>query len=97
MSLVNKSGGIKAAFLSSLIFLISGCMVPPNLGPKAKPRGDLIAYKGKNDIAITYPEYDWWREYRDPQLIALIEKGLVNSPSITEAMARAQNPQSPTI
>src|SRR5262249_37553239 len=35
-----------------------------------------------------WPTQDWWRAYNDPQLTALIEEGLRNSPTMAEAAAR---------
>jgi NodT family efflux transporter outer membrane factor (OMF) lipoprotein len=72
------------------VLFLSGCMVTPDLGPKAELRKDLITYKqGSNNVS--YPNHNWWKDYQDTQLTTLIEEGLENSPSITEAMARVQN------
>ena len=77
------------SIVSILILLLSGCAILPELGPKAQPRADLIAYRdGKKDFV--YPNQDWWRLYNDPQLSYLIEEGLAKSPSIAEAVARIQ-------
>lgn len=81
---------IKTIFLWPLILLLSGCMMLPELGPKAEPRKDLVVYKGQGKTEFTYPEQDWWKLYNDPQLNALIEEGLTNSPSIFDAAARIQ-------
>jgi NodT family efflux transporter outer membrane factor (OMF) lipoprotein len=35
-----------------------------------------------------WPQSDWWRGYNDPQLSALIDEALQNSPSLAEAQAR---------
>lgn len=90
MSLVSKSNRVRVTFLWSLIFLISGCMIPPNLGPKAEPRTDLLSYKGQNNSTITYPKHNWWEDYNDAQLAALIKEGIEKSPNIAEAMTRIQ-------
>ncbi len=77
-------------FIFSLSILLSSCMVPPELGPKIEPRKDLVMYKGQGKNEFIYPEQDWWKLYKDPQLNTLIEEGLANSPSILEAVARIQ-------
>ena len=73
-----------------LILFLSGCMIPPKLGQKAEPRKELIAYKGQGQNTFIYPKQNWWEDYKDVQLSALIEEGLANSPSIAEAMSRVQ-------
>ena len=79
----------KLFFISIPILLLSGCVVPPDLGPESKPREDLIAYKnGKNEFL--YPKQDWWKLYNDSQLNKLIEEGLSQSPTIVQAVARVE-------
>lgn len=83
---------VSFSFFSGLFILVvlSGCMVPPELGPKAELRKDLIKYN-QSDTNAVYPHHNWWKEYQDDQLIVLIEEGLANSPSIAEALTRIQN------
>ena len=40
------------------------------------------------DTAITWPADTWWTRYGDPQLNALVEDALRNSPSLSRAQAR---------
>ena len=69
---------------------LSGCAAMP----KAPP---TIAMKTPADYAsagslvadqIAWPRDDWWREFRDPQLDALMAEALADSPSIAIALAR---------
>lgn len=85
-----------ALCLSALLAFLSGCVVPPDLGPKSEPRVDLIAYgQGKNDFL--YPKNDWWILYNDHQLNQLIEEGLSQSPTIGQAIARLEKANAMTL
>jgi len=41
-----------------------------------------------NGAAAAWPAGDWWRQFGDPQLDALIEEGLAHSPNLKIAQAR---------
>ncbi|WCT74334.1 efflux transporter outer membrane subunit [Sphingomonas naphthae] len=81
--------------LSALLgpLLIAGCAAP-NLGPKpeiATPG----AYPMAQSLAATtptaaWPEAEWWRAYRDPQLDTLLAEALKGSPSVAIAAARVR-------
>ncbi len=75
----------------ALLLFLSGCMIPPDLGPKPDPRPDLISYKGNGESTFLYPKQDCWKQYNDPQLNQLIEEALSQSPTIAQAIARIQN------
>jgi NodT family efflux transporter outer membrane factor (OMF) lipoprotein len=79
-----------ASIASALFLLLSGCVIPPDLGPQSQPRDDLIIYKGQGESDFLYPKQDWWKLYNDLQLNSLIEEGLAQSPSVAEAAARIQ-------
>jgi multidrug efflux system outer membrane protein len=67
----------------------SACLsLPPN---DAAPKQVNIAAE---DFAraghAAWPAQDWWKQFHDPQLDALIDQALRNSPDIDVAMARAR-------
>ena len=68
--------------------LLAGCA---SMGPRAARPAlvDATALAGVSGGA-TAPAVDerWWREFKDPQLDALIDEALVGSPTIASAAAR---------
>lgn len=75
----------------ALTALLAGCAAVPDLGPKPVPRSpDSIA--ASQSLAATssaqWPTEGWWSAFGDPQLDALIQEGLAQSPDVAIAMAR---------
>ncbi len=71
--------------------LLAGCAAVPDVGPKPKPlAADAIAASRSlpGDPAASWPADEWWRQFSDPQLDALIDEGLRNSPDVAAAAAR---------
>lgn len=75
-----------------LAALLAGACAPvPDLGPKPLPRGPetIAAQQSLPGVAGTaWPGDLWWHELGDPQLDALIDEGLRNSPDVAAAAAR---------
>ncbi len=84
----NSVFAIKTIFSTLLVLSLSGCVTPPDLGEVPQPRSDLFSSKNQGLNPAIYPEQDWWKIYKDPQLDALIQEGLLRSPNIAEASAR---------
>lgn len=78
----------KTAFSSLLVLSLSACVIPPDLGELPQPRSDLVSNENKGSNSAVYPQQDWWKIYKDPQLDVLIQEGLARSPNIAEASAR---------
>lgn len=70
---------------------LAGCAAAPELGPKPQPIA-LAAIAAERtlvaDASGQWPGEDWWRDYGDAQLTALIEEGLRSSPDVAAAFAR---------
>jgi NodT family efflux transporter outer membrane factor (OMF) lipoprotein len=66
--------------------ILAGC-APMHDGPTPTPRLDG-AHVDLVDTAVTWPTDTWWTRYGDPQLNALVEEALRNSPSLSRAQAR---------
>nr|WP_017937996.1 efflux transporter outer membrane subunit [Pseudomonas thermotolerans] len=82
------------AFLGSFVVssIIAGCISTDGLAPQAeRQQAETLA----TDAAIRaaaeeagWPEVRWWAAYGDPQLDALIDSALRDSPTLAEATAR---------
>jgi NodT family efflux transporter outer membrane factor (OMF) lipoprotein len=71
--------------------LASACAAVPDLGPKPVPRGPesvAAAQSLPGTPGAAWPGDGWWRALGDPQLDALIDEGLRNSPDVAAAAAR---------
>ena len=71
--------------------LLAGCATVPDLGPKPVPRGPESIASSQSLPATPsaqWPAEGWWTMFGDPQLDALIQEGLANSPDVAVAMAR---------
>lgn len=73
-----------------LLFLLSGCALPPLKDDLKTSRTDKLADYTKDQAATVYPEKEWWSLYGDPQLTWLIEEGIKQSPRMAEAAARIE-------
>lgn len=70
--------------------LLSGCASVPHLPPAASldEHPALTTATSLNGGQADFPPADWWRSLGDPQLTALIEQGLRDSPDVAAAAAR---------
>ncbi|ANN77288.1 efflux transporter outer membrane subunit [Bordetella flabilis] len=74
--------------LMSLLMAIalSGCAF---MEKGSTPVGEISAQQlGLADQAPSWPTTQWWERYGDPQLDALVQEALANSPTMTSAQAR---------
>jgi NodT family efflux transporter outer membrane factor (OMF) lipoprotein len=75
----------------SAAVLLAGCAAVPDLGPKPTPRGPESIAASQSLPATPsaqWPADGWWTAFGDPQLDALVQEGLANSPDVAVAMAR---------
>ena len=75
----------------TVLLLTAGCVSAPRLGQKPVPlaAGDVAAARSLPASAEAgWPGDGWWTTFGDPQLDALIEEGLNNSPDVAAAGAR---------
>ncbi|PKB13638.1 NodT family efflux transporter outer membrane factor (OMF) lipoprotein [Novosphingobium kunmingense] len=78
---------------TALSLALAGCVAVPDAGvhpametAASIEAGQTLAERGN----ATWPPDQWWRLAGDPQLNALIEEGLANSPQVAVAMARVR-------
>ncbi len=77
---------MKRLLSTVLVLALSGCALMES-GPE--PVAALDAAKlGLTSQDTTWPETQWWQRYGDPQLNALLDEALANSPSMSAAQAR---------
>jgi NodT family efflux transporter outer membrane factor (OMF) lipoprotein len=81
---------------SSLILLtglaLAGCAAVPHIadGPAMRAADAPQSARSLQAPAIDWPQDDWWRRYKDPQLEGLIDAALTASPSLDIAAARVR-------
>ncbi|MBC7505491.1 MAG: efflux transporter outer membrane subunit, partial [Sandarakinorhabdus sp.] len=85
---------IRASAISAMLIglpLLAGC-VAASPDAALRPRGvtDVATLAAP---ATDWPQAEWWRAYRDPQLDALITEALVGSPDVAAADARLHRAQ----
>lgn len=71
--------------------LAAACAPVPKLGPQPTPRGpETVAAEQSLQASpgAAWPGDLWWRALGDPQLDALVDEGLRNSPDVAAAAAR---------
>ena len=76
---------------TALSLALAGCVAVPDAGVRpVMETADTI--EAAQTLAVrgntAWPPDQWWRLAGDPQLTALIEEGLANSPQVAVAMAR---------
>lgn len=76
--------------VACLVAMAAGCApMPSNERPAAIKRMDELASNQSFAVAsANWPMTDWWKAYGDPQLDALIEEALRDSPDLAVAEAR---------
>lgn len=89
MSATRKHLQVCAA-VAALSFGLGGCAAVPDLGPKPVPRAaeTVAADRSFAGATAAWPGDTWWTAFGDPQLTALIDEGLRNSPDMAAAAAR---------
>ena len=75
---------------SAALFGLGACAAVPDIGPRPTPRAAETVAAGRSlaGTGSLWPDDRWWAAYGDPQLDALIEEGLRNSPDMAAAQAR---------
>jgi len=78
--------------------LLSGCtsLGPPAAAQTARDPATLSVSRSLGNVALSpaaWPDERWWGAFGDPQLDALIDEALANSPTLAIADARARKAQ----
>ncbi|THD07900.1 efflux transporter outer membrane subunit [Metallibacterium scheffleri] len=82
---------IRAVSLIALLSLLTGCAgLPPALPPPSALRGDAPLRGLPSTTQAAWPTADWWRDFDDAQLDALMQQALSSSPGLAAARARVR-------
>jgi NodT family efflux transporter outer membrane factor (OMF) lipoprotein len=89
---LNQRGLVSGLAAVAVIALLPGCaFIPPlKASGEIRPVDSLETTKSFAEPAAAWPESQWWRDYHDPQLDALIDEALKESPDLTIAAARVR-------
>lgn len=83
----------------AMTLLLAGCATP-DTAPLARLRGAATLQVGQSmgqlTMAAAWPTEQWWQRYGDPQLNALIDEALMQSPTLNMAQARVRQAQAMT-
>lgn len=86
---VSRTGRRLAVLVAALA--LAGCASFKGITPEAKLRTPAVPGAAAEPVAAVAP--DWWREFGDPQLDALVDTALRGSPNIGIARARLRRAQ----
>ncbi|MCK9367350.1 MAG: efflux transporter outer membrane subunit [Metallibacterium scheffleri] len=82
---------IRTVSLIALLSLLTGCAgLPPALPPPPALRGDAPLRGLPSTTQAAWPTADWWRDFDDAQLDALMQQALRSSPDLAAARARVR-------
>ncbi|SFB41705.1 efflux transporter, outer membrane factor (OMF) lipoprotein, NodT family [Collimonas sp. OK607] len=92
-----RSPSVNLLLACSLTLLLSACADFSGINPQSKltDSNSLSAGKALTDITNTqWPKTAWWQNYRDPQLDALVQQAIADSPNLKIAQARIRQASS---
>ncbi|WP_079729219.1 efflux transporter outer membrane subunit [Novosphingobium mathurense] len=85
------SSRVAVASMLAVTLSLSACAAP-DLGPRPQMRAPAHLDSGRSlqtsATDAAWPREQWWKAYGDPQLDALVDEALANSPSVAMAEAR---------
>ena len=82
----------RVALACVLAVVLAGCSIPAKLN--RPPVRDDVPLAGLDvPTHAGWPEAQWWRQYHDPQLDALIAQAMKDSPDIAQARSRVDSAQ----
>ena len=90
------SAGLRGpAMALGALAILAGCAAVPDLpaADQIKKPGELQSAATLAAPATNWPANGWWQRYGDPQLDALIDEALANSPTLAMAKARLAGAQ----
>jgi len=88
-------GIYRSISMIAALALIAGCASMDGVAPNASPReaSALATQRTLQDVPVSdraWPARDWWKALQDPQLDALIDEALRDSPTLAVAAARTR-------
>ena len=88
-----RGGAMRIACSILFALLLAGCVLPQREEPNGTPI-DQQALGLEGGAPLQPIAMDWWKALNDPQLDALMEEALRDSPSLAQALARVRLAQS---
>lgn len=82
---------MRIAWTITAALALSGCVFPQVEDPATSPVATETL--GLDGDSISPATVQWWTALGDPQLDALIDEGLLNSPTLAQALARVRSAQ----
>ncbi|MHA6203169.1 efflux transporter outer membrane subunit [Dyella soli] len=90
--LIHRGVGRTATLAGAIALAVAGCAIPARLDHP--PIRDDVPLAGLQVPAgAGWPEAEWWRQYNDPQLDALMTQAMKGSPDLEQARARVDAAQ----
>ncbi len=90
----NLRSGVCLSSLFAVVMNLSGCIDSRGITPQADTFNDagLVSDEAIRKAAeeARWPELQWWRAYKDPQLDSWIRQALEHSPDLAQARARVR-------
>jgi NodT family efflux transporter outer membrane factor (OMF) lipoprotein len=87
-----STGTLALAVVSTAVLVLAGCASPgPQAAPPERTTATQVGLAG--DRATTVVETQWWHQFGDAQLDALVGQALAGSPSLGGAAARVAKAQ----
>ncbi|CAN5303876.1 AdeC/AdeK/OprM family multidrug efflux complex outer membrane factor [soil metagenome] len=89
---------LRRALAAAVACTIGGCASVPQVahGPAMLAPSALHGGRMLTAATIDWPSDTWWRRYRDPQLDALVDEAIAQSPTLDVAAARVQRAEAMT-
>ncbi|WP_426689705.1 efflux transporter outer membrane subunit [Rhodanobacter ginsengiterrae] len=83
--------GGRIVLAAAIVLMLAGCArAPAKLdAPALHDEAPLAGLQAP--VRAGWPSTDWWRQYDDPQLDALIDRAMQQSPDLALAQSRVQN------
>jgi NodT family efflux transporter outer membrane factor (OMF) lipoprotein len=83
----------RALLIGAALIALAGCAAIPHMAaaPKIETPADLATAQSFTGPTQDWPQGRWWDAYNDPQLSALIDEALKNSPTLAQAEARLRS------
>src|SRR3954463_7844783 len=85
-----RTAAVRVASAVVVLAALAGCVSVPRLGAPAARQDPASLATARSFAAApaAWPSARWWEAYGDPQLSALIDEALRDSPTLAEAQAR---------
>ncbi|MDF0604749.1 efflux transporter outer membrane subunit [Neisseriaceae bacterium TC5R-5] len=77
----------------SLLLALSACANFSDIAAPQSQLADVETLSGSHVLPLDWPQGDWWQQWHDPQLNALLSQALQDNPQLQSAAARLRQAQ----